>query len=183
VTSWRPLCSIYLSSHLSSCTNWHGTSHNDSNQSRGNFPLVFCRPRPHPDRRFARCFMVSRLTSRKRSTQLARHFSSPESSLPFLMLLVMHLFQQISVRACVSARTQARRCQLLAAGAWGEGGQRPRNDGDSRDCIRVRCCSLVMNCASSALSFSVRREMSACVAVALDSIVSQRWLLSAGKEA
>lgn len=56
----------------------------------------------YQERMLLRCFIVKKLTSRKRSTQLARHFSSPLSNLELLMELVTHFFQQTSVRAWVS---------------------------------------------------------------------------------
>lgn len=50
-----------------------------------------------------RCFIVKKLMSKNRSTQLAKHPSSPLSSFEPLILPVTHFFQQIWVRLCVSA--------------------------------------------------------------------------------
>lgn len=50
-----------------------------------------------------RCFIVKKLISKNRSTQLAKHPSSPFSSFDPLMFPVTHFFQQIWVKLCVSA--------------------------------------------------------------------------------
>jgi hypothetical protein len=51
----------------------------------------------------ARCFMVARLASMKRSTQLARQVCSDLSSAAERIVLeVMHFFQQIEVSSWVS---------------------------------------------------------------------------------
>lgn len=55
------------------------------------------------DRMLLRCFIVKKLISKNRSTQLAKHPSSPLSSFDPLMFPVTHFFQQIWVRLCVSA--------------------------------------------------------------------------------
>lgn len=58
------------------------------------------------DRILLRCFIVKKLISKNRSTQLAKHPSSPFSSFDPLMFPVTHFFQQIWVKLCVSAITQ-----------------------------------------------------------------------------
>lgn len=54
------------------------------------------------DRILLRCFIVKKLISKNRSTQLAKHPSSPLSSFDPLIFPVTHFFQQICVRLCVS---------------------------------------------------------------------------------
>lgn len=65
--------------------------------------IPFKERNPFYDRMLFRCFIVKKLISKNRSTQLARHPSSPLSSFDPLMFPVTHFFQQICVKLCVSA--------------------------------------------------------------------------------
>ena len=106
-------------------------------------PLNHCRM-------LLRCFSVMKLTSRNRSTQLARQVCSVLSSAPLLTVPVTHFFQQMSVRTCVSATG--------GQGQKGEASSREnkgRGLSGSRSLTRVRWFSLPTNCRSSALSFSL----------------------------